>query len=591
MTQDPALLYRGRLEERLALAAREQRQHITIGNIRLLIGIGAAAIAWMVFVHRVLPGWFLLLPVAAFVPLAVWHERIVRRKTMADRAAQFYQRGLARIEDRWAGTGEPGNEFRDPEHPYAEDLDLFGNASLFELLNAARTHGGEERLAWWLKSASDAGTIRARQQAVAELREKLDLREHLFTLGEDARGKLRSQALVKWAESPSLLPPWRTAVWVANALLIAGFAIFYRTGFATALLLAGAVAAAVGFSLRPRVLSVLAHVEDAVHEIDLLRGMLQRMESERFSSAHLVRLSESLGGAGEPPSVPIARLYRLAELIDSRDNVALRAIGPVVLYGTHIAFAVESWKARNGPRVRRWIDAVSEMEALLSLAAYSFEHPADPFPELTEERLFDGEQLGHPLLEAARCVRNPAHLAAEPCLLLISGSNMSGKSTYLRTVGVNAVLAMAGCTVRASRLRLCPLAIGASIRVSDSLQGGSSRFYAEITRLKQIVDLTASGRAALFLLDELLGGTNSHDRRIGAEGVLRALVSRGALGMVTTHDLALTAIAEELGQKASNFHFEDTMTDGRLLFDYRLRSGVVRKSNALALMRSIGLDV
>ncbi len=591
MSQAPAEIYRQRLEERKALAAREQRQHITIGNVRLLVGIGAAAIAWMVFAQKTLPGWCLLLPVLAFVPLAVWHERVVRRRAMADRAARFYERGLARIEDRWTGTGEPGDEFEDPEHPYAADLDLFGKGSLFELLNAARTHGGEERLASWLKGGAARETILARQEAVTELREKLDLREHVFTLGEEARGKLRSRALVDWAESPAVLPAWRGLALAANVLLLAGFLFWSRTGLVTGVMLAGAATAAVGFLLRPRVLAVLVHVEEAVEEISLLRGLLRRLEVESFSSELPRRLSESLRGLGEPPSVPIARLYRLKELIDSRDNVAMRTIGPPLLYGTHLAFAVERWKARNGPQVRRWIDAVSEMEALLSLAAYSYEHPADPFPEIAAERVFDGEQLGHPLLEASKCVRNPAYLAPEPRLLVISGSNMSGKSTYLRTVGINAVLAMAGGVVRAGRLRLCPLAVGASIRINDSLQGGSSRFYAEITRLKQIVDLTVDGGGALFLLDEFLGGTNSHDRRIGAEGVLRALVARGALGMVTTHDLALTAIAENLGPAAANFHFEDTMRDGRLIFDYRLRPGVVLKSNALELMRSIGLEV
>jgi DNA mismatch repair ATPase MutS len=232
---------------------------------------------------------------------------------------------------------------------------------------------------------------------------------------------------------------------------------------------------------------------------------------------------------------------------------------------------------------------LSEFEALLSMASYAHEHPDDPFPELSTTPGISGEELGHPLLPDARCVRNSIRLEPQSPLLIVSGSNMSGKSTYLRTIGINVVLAMAGAPVRARSLRLSPLHVGASIRVTDSLQGGSSRFFAEITRLRKIVDLAAGPAPVLFLLDELLNGTNSHDRALGAEGILRELLGRRAMGLVTTHDLALTAIAAPLG--AANIHFQDTLEAGHLHFDYKVRPGIVEKSNALELMRSIGLDV
>jgi DNA mismatch repair ATPase MutS len=237
------------------------------------------------------------------------------------------------------------------------------------------------------------------------------------------------------------------------------------------------------------------------------------------------------------------------------------------------------------------------MEALLSLATYRFEHHSDPFPEFVDgAATFDAEALGHPLVPVALCVRNDVSIREETRVLLVSGSNMSGKSTLLRSVGMNVVLAMAGAPVRARRLRLTPLQVGASIRVNDSLQEGSSRFYAEITRLRQIYDLTARGLTSgdaplLFLLDELLQGTNSNDRRIGAEGIVRALVSRGAIGLVSTHDLALTDIGGAVAGRLRNVHFQDELANGRMTFDYKLRDGVVTKSNGLELMRSIGLDV
>jgi len=281
----------------------------------------------------------------------------------------------------------------------------------------------------------------------------------------------------------------------------------------------------------------------------------------------------------------------MIEMLDSRDNPFVRAFGPLLLWTTQVGMAIESWRAENGSQVARWLDAVSEMEALSSLANYAWEHPDDPFPQFApsgSESLLDGDDLGHPLLAEAHCVRNSVTLAAPLRLLVVSGSNMSGKSTLLRAIGVNTVLALAGAPVRARRLTLSHLSLGASIRTTDSLEEGHSRFMAEILRLKQVLELPPP---ALFLLDELLHGTNSHDRALGSEGLIRALLKRGAIGLVTTHDLALSRIADEIAPAAANVHFEDRLEEGRLVFDYQLRPGVVERSNALDLMRAVGLDL
>jgi len=262
------------------------------------------------------------------------------------------------------------------------------------------------------------------------------------------------------------------------------------------------------------------------------------------------------------------------------------------MYSVQVAFAVETWRKAHGPALRSWLTAVGEIEAILSLAGYSYEHAADPFPEFVEgDACFDSDELGHPLLPAAVCTRNNVSICGATRVLLVSGSNMSGKSTLMRAIGINIVLAMAGAPVRAAHLRLTPLHVGASIRVNDSLQEGSSRFYAEIMRLKQVFDLAGHTPWLLFLLDELLQGTNSKDRRIGAEGILRALLQRGAIGLISTHDLALTEIGEPLDQNIKNVHFQDELENGRMKFDYKLREGLVTKSNGLELMRSVGLDV
>jgi DNA mismatch repair ATPase MutS len=262
---------------------------------------------------------------------------------------------------------------------------------------------------------------------------------------------------------------------------------------------------------------------------------------------------------------------------------------------------MEFWRRTYGGHVASWIAAAGEVESLVSLSAYSYEHPADPFPELVTEPdagsrerprgLFDGEGLGHPLLAAARMIRNDVQLTGAARLIVVSGSNMSGKSTLLRTAGINAVLALTGAPVRATSLRLSPLSLGATLRIQDSLQEGRSRFYAEITRLRTLADMANGPVPLLFLLDELFHGTNSHDRLVGARGVLQSLLDRGAIGLVTTHDLALTAIASDLAPAVVNTHFEDWFDAGEMRFDYRMKPGPVTRSNALVLMRAVGLDV
>jgi DNA mismatch repair ATPase MutS len=285
-------------------------------------------------------------------------------------------------------------------------------------------------------------------------------------------------------------------------------------------------------------------------------------------------------------------LNRLVEYLDSRRNMLVVSIDLFVSWTVQFACAIEVWRKRTGPAVRRWLATVGEFEALLSLSAYAYEHPDDVFPEFSQASpSFEAEGLSHPLLAEREAVRNDVCFGDGLRVLIISGPNMAGKSTFVRAVGINTVLAQCGAPVRARRLRLSPLAVGASICVLDSLQGGISRFYAEIRRLKQIIDLTQGPRAVLFLLDEFLQGTNSHDRRLGAQAMVRSLVERGAIGLVTTHDLALADIASGLGPRAANAHFEDRLEDGKLLFDYRLQPGIVKTSNALDLMRSIGLDV
>lgn len=587
--------YKSRLEARLGEAARYDRRHISLGNARLGVACCAVVMAWMVFSRGWFNGWWLLAPAGAFLILAVIHERILRQRDHCERAAKFYERGLGRLGDSWTGKGEAGDRFRDESHPYSDDLDLFGKGSLFELLSIARTRAGEEFLAAWLSAPAPLDEIRARQEAVEELRGRLDLREDLAVLGEETRAGIDAHALPRWgAEPPVLNVPWaRTLAASLAAVTLACFigAVFFHLSvlmFLVALLLD----AAFGLVFRNRVLRVVQEVEEPAHDLALLVQVLTRLEREQFRCPKLVALRQQLDTTGAPPSRRIAGLNRLMELLDSRDHLVVRLIGPPLLWTSQLAFAVEAWRKTVGPSVGRWIDAVGEVGALLSLAGYAYEHPADPFPEFVEgPARFEAEAIGHPLIPESRSVRNDLRLGPGLGVLIVSGSNMSGKSTLLRTAGTNVVLAMAGAPVRARRLTMSPLAVGASIKVVDSLQHGSSRFYSQITRLKRLLDIAAGPMPLLFLLDELLHGTNSHDRRIGAEAVVRSLVKRGAVGMVTTHDLALAHIADVLDHRGTNVHFEDHFENGQITFDYLLRPGVVQKSNALDLMRSVGLEI
>jgi len=601
---EPRAVYARRRGERREAAARWGTRDLQASNARLATLAGAAGIVWLAwFPPAILGGfvvssWWLGLPGIAFLVLIVAHERVIRAKRRCERAAAFYEKGIARLDHEWAGKGETGDRFLDEDHLFAADLDLFGRGSLFELLCMARTRSGEETLAAWLRAPAAPDEIRARQQAVDELRDKLDLREDLALLGDDLRAGVEPEALAAWGTAPPVLGPgWRRPAAALLAAAGVGAGAAWAAGLAGpgTFLAVLAAQAAFALSLRPRVLRVIGSVERAGHDLALLSQVLNRLERERFTSPLLGRLRAELETSGMPPSRRIARLRRLIELLDARRNQLFSPLAYLMLWATQLAHALEAWRAVSGPAIPAWLATVGRFEALCALAGYAYENPSDPFPEILPPGggpALTGVGLGHPLIAADRCVRNDIALGgAGPCVLVVSGSNMSGKSTLLRTVGVNAVLALAGAPVRATSLRLTPLSVGATLRIQDSLHTGTSRFYAEITRLRKVVDLTKGSPPPLFLLDEMLNGTNSHDRRIGAEAVVRGLIERGAIGLVTTHDLALSQIAESLAPRAANVHFEDHLENGRMTFDYVMRPGIMTKSNALALMRAVGLDI
>jgi MutS-like protein len=595
MDGDPGKVYRARLAERRLAHERQTQMDRQFSYARLGV-FGLGVLVLLLSFRQLVGAWLLLFPVAAFIVLVRRHEHVIRRRDEAARSIVFYERGLARIEDRWQGTGQPGERFRDDNHLYANDLDLFGQGSLFELLSIARTRDGEARLAGWLMAPASPAEIAARQEAVAEFALLIDLRESLSLAGTDVAAGVHGGELVDWAEAPPMLRPlW--ARWIAVGLtvsVIVTAAFWLSGGSEAALQIALAIQVGYAWPQQRRVERALHRAAAAARDLDILGHLLERLEQEQFAAARLRSLRQAIDTGTSRGSSAIRSLHQLVELHDWQHNLIFLILSLPFLWGTHVAWAIEAWRARHGRHIRAWLDAVAEFEALSSLSAFRFEHPRDPFPSIVSDggsALFDGAELGHPLLPAARCVRNDVRLDEDHRLLVVSGSNMSGKSTLLRTVGINAVLAQAGGPVRAASLRLSPLRLGATLRIQDSLQEGRSRFYAEITRVRALSDRANGSTPLLFLLDELFHGTNSQDRLVGASGVLRSLLNRGAIGMVTTHDLALTSIARALAPRAINVHFEDWFEGSEIHFDYRMKPGPVTRSNAIALMRAVGLDV
>jgi hypothetical protein len=600
MPVSPGDEYGARLAARRAVHDALSRRDARFSTARLIVFGGAVALAiacWWGWV----PFPWLILPVTVFAVLIQRHDGVIRARVAAARAIHFYERGLARIEDRWAGTGEAGDRFRDDRHLYANDLDIFGRGSLFELLSLARTRAGEETLAAWLARPAAPAELGARRDAVAEMAPAVDLREALSLAGSEVAAGVDSHGLMSWAEAdPILSGTWRrlTAA-VLTAAILAAALYWGATGDSTAFVTVVIIEIFFSIPQRRGVQRALHAAEAPARDLDVLAHVLGHLERHTFTAARLTDLRRSLdtpaataARPGIPASRAIAQLHWLVELHDWQHNQFFAPIGAVLLWGTHLAWAIEAWRRVHGRHVRAWLATVGEFEALSSLSAYRFEHPADVWAETADGLpVFDGTDVGHPLIPAAKMVRNDVHLDGATRLLVVSGSNMSGKSTLLRTVGINAVLALAGAPVRATRLRITPLAIGATLRIQDSLQEGRSRFYAEITRIRELADLARGPVPLLFLLDELFHGTNSHDRLIGATGVLGSLLDRGAIGLITTHDLALTAIADRLSPRAANVHFDDRFDGGEIVFDFRMKPGPVTRSNALALMRSVGLDI
>ena len=580
-----------RQRDAAALGQRADR----ISHARLATFLAGAVLAWGALYGGWMSGWWLGAPAAVFIGLVVAHDRVLLARDRVHRAISWYEHGLARLDDRWSGMGANGDQFADPEHLFSQDLDLFGTGSLFQLLNTAQTRTGEATLATWLLTPADRKTVEDRQAAVRDLRSRVDMREQLAAAGADMRAAVEPGTLVRWATgAPVLVGRWPQVVAVGLTLVIPLTFLAWNRGASIAWPTLALVATALVIrQFAARVNSVLHAADGPARELVIVGAVCRIVRAESVTSSRLALIRESLTTPdGEIPEA-VRQLQRLLERHDWAHNIIFTPIAVLLFWQLHLAFAVERWRVRHGADIERWLEGIGEFEALSALSAYGYEHPADPFPDVVEAvapPIYEAEALAHPLIPVSEAVANDVTLGAEPQVQIVSGSNMSGKTTLLRSLGVSSVMALMGAPVRARRLRLSPASLGATLRIEDSLQAGRSRFYAEVLRLGQVVAAARIG-PTLFLFDELFHGTNSHDRTEGARGLLRSLLSLRAGGLVTTHDLALARIADDMAPQTCNVHFDDTLVEGEMRFDYRLKPGPVARSNALAIMRAVGLDI
>jgi hypothetical protein len=595
-TTDPTSAYRSSLATHQARLGRLRRWTSLLIASRLFSLVGVILLWYQACARpgssRMWPVFGVLLFLALTLAIVLVENLVARREGLC----RYCEEGLARLQGQRTPGRPDGLRFCDPGHPYAVDLDVFGPSSLFNLLCAARTGTGQATLARWLLQPAPTDVVTRRQQAVDELASLLPLRQDLWLAGGVVSKDVREDALEDWLKTPATqVRPLHRLFWG----LLGALGVVVLMAFALPSLILPAVAVVflqrfLVRRLRPLVRKTEAGISRRGDELRTVARVIARLERERFEAPLLVELGRALSSVGRPAHRRIAQLVRLIDWLESRRNPFFGLFAAVFLLPEQLCFAVENWRARHGTDAAGWLSVIGELEALCSLATWAFESPACTFPELVPADAgpqLSATALRHPLIPAATCVANDVELDGQTRMLVVTGSNMSGKSTFLRTVGSNAVLAFAGAPVCAGRMSLSPLQIGASLRAQDSLEQGVSRFFAEIKRLHQVLTMAKAQPPVLFLLDEILNGTNSIDRQEGAQAVVGQLLERGAIGAITTHDLALVELADKMKAPCRNVHFQDSIEDERMVFDYRMRPGPVTRRNALLLMRLVGIEV
>ncbi len=633
--------YLARAKQHTARRDDELRRSQRISRLRLTAFLGALSCLVWTLQRGADPFWLTvaLLLFAVFGVLVVWHARVEDRAAWHDALRVASERAFARVERRWDDLppADAPVSVDLTHHPFAVDLDLFGRASLFQWLGPAATAGGSTQLAAWLLAPAAPDVVRARQASVAELAPMDEWREQLAAHGVLARDARQPEieAFVAWAEEGSLLPsadfairavpglhltafsdvPIRVLVYTITASIWILLALFYTGVIDAAVWLVPVVLGLIlSFAMAYRTHTAFNRAGAGQHALARYAGLFEHGTAPRFEAPALRRLHDQLTADGVAAPAAMRKLNRILEFASLRSGAAILhfPIQALTLWDFHVLFALDRWRRTAGMRVRAWLEAIGELDGLSALAAARRDNPgwctpmietawgtpvietAGGTPGIGAPAMLAAEGLGHPLIATERRVTNDVGIGPPGTLLLVTGSNMSGKSTLLRSIGLNVVLAQAGGSVCAARFRLPPSDLQTSIRIQDSLELGLSYFMAALARLKGVVDAAEQprqGRVLLYLLDEVLQGTNSAERSIAVRAVARHLLDAGAIGAMTTHDLSL-AEEEPLKSSARLVHFTETVDEqGAMRFDYRLREGIATSRNALRLMQMIGIDL
>jgi DNA mismatch repair ATPase MutS len=534
---------------------------------------------------------------AIFTLLAMFHERTIKQKEKKTLCQIINQNEISALQNLFIPV-ENGEEYQDDEHPYAADLDLFGNHSLFHYLNRTTTAMGKEHLAQWLQDPSTYRSIEEKQQAIQELRKKIDFRQaiqcHGWQIGDTRKHFLFLQKLTSSATFLPQNPFFRRFLFLLPAITLI-FLILSFYGISWLIFLAFfLLQASINARFSKRISSLYLLTSRSANILKAYGRIIAETEGEVFSSPLLISLQDQLRvkGKGQPASRSIKHLSSLFQYLQLRLSSIHFLVNNILLWDLNLVFRIENWKNAVKDDVFPWLDVVGRMEALSSLANVSFNNPQWALPGIERHTfILASDSLGHPLIAPRIRVNNSLSMKDRGVIHIITGPNMSGKSTYLKTVGVNLVLAMCGSVVCATAFTFSPVNLYSSMKVSDSLDQQVSLFYAELKRLKNLIDGIQNQESVFFIIDEMLKGTNVADRQKGAIALLKQLIKQRANGMVATHDLELTKLSKEHRGSIKNHHFDGYIDGDKLLFDYRLKKGVCRSFNALILMKKMGIQI
>ena len=586
--------------ERLSLTEGQlqqvKKQIFRISMLRLALFIAGIAGVYFFFNQTTL---LIVCICLTFFPLFILvkiHNRFFIRKEWLETQARIIQEELQALSGDYSSF-EDGKEYTNPEHPYSFDLDIFGRRSLFQSINRTCTFFGKVRLAEWLQNhLHEKTSIEKRQEMVREISEHTLFREQFRVAGLVHHGQSSDgEKIQAWSQSPAqyLHAGWVKAfIWgvpVINSLLLitslAGWTSFSWLGLSFGIFLV------LSFGIIKRATYIQETYGKQLKSLNGYARLIALAKAENWKSAGMQELMERFNLNGQSPIQALQQLSKELDRLDLRNNQFLYVLleGSIFFQLQEIV-RIERWKVRYGQHISEWLETVGELDALCSLGTFAYNHPQYTNPELTEKPFcFLATQMGHPLMPASQCVKNDATIPSRPFFLIITGANMAGKSTYLRTIGVNYLLACIGAPVCCERLKLYPNQLITSLRTSDSLSDNESYFFAELKRLKRIIDLLNQGQQLFIILDEILKGTNSMDKQKGSFDLIRQFMQLKANGIIATHDLLLGSLIKQFPEEIRNYCFEADIKENELTFSYKLREGVAQNMNACFLMKKMGI--